>query len=218
MIKKAQPNIVIWENLTWKNPNQANPELFKMCDILCPNTQQWVKNKRHYTEKFLQEQKQGRDIWLYSCSGPGKLYDPYSYHRLQQWFCVKYNAKGSGFWSFTDSSGSSPWNEYLSKRGSFSPLFINKETVTPGKHMEAIREGVEDYEYMKMLQERIELLTQQGSRNPHLLTAKSFLKTAANRVTDPVKVMKVFLWQEQKDRTIADTVRIEALELLVPHF
>ena len=40
-------------------------------------------------------------------------------------------------------------------------LFLDARTVTDGKHMEAIREGTEDYEYLRMLRDRVrvEILT-----------------------------------------------------------
>jgi len=162
---------------------------------------------------YVRQRQAGRKLWFYSCSGPGKLLDPYSYHRLQHWFCWKYKAEGSGFWAFGDSNGASSWNEYLTLRGAYTPVFLDETTVTSGKHMEAIREGIEDYEYLVMLQKEIAELDRQGRTDAIIGKAKILLSSVADRVTKDQSPQRLY-WREPKDRSVADRARIEVLETM----
>ena len=210
----AAPEVVIWEDPTWEDPSKATPELFELSHVLCPNLPMWIARGQAFADFYLQQRREGRRLWFYSCSGPGRLLDPYSYHRMQHWFCWKYGAEGSGFWAFGDSNGASSWNEYASQVGAFTPLFLDTRSVTPGKHMEAIREGIEDFEYLRMLRDRVEAIEKQGVRNSTLALARKLLDAAAGRVTGCMTSSELIHWKEPKDRAVADRVRVEILETL----
>jgi len=214
VIQKAQPEVLIWEDPTWRQPWKATAELFEVSDVLCPNLPMWISQGKRFADFYIKQRDAGRILWFYSCSGPGKLLDPYSYHRMQHWFCWKYGAEGSGFWAFGDSSGASSWNEYLSRRGAYTPVFLDEDSVTAGKHMEAIREGIEDYEYLRMLQDRIAQLESSGTENSSVDAAKRLLASAGERVTSCMTKTEMIYWQQPKDRSVADSVRVEVLEML----
>ena len=214
VIRAAAPDVVIWEDPTWREPWKATAGLFAACDVLCPNLPMWIGGGRRFADFYTARRAAGQTLWFYSCSGPGKLLDPYAYHRMQHWFCWKHGATGSGFWAFGDSGKASSWNEYLSPRGAYTPLFLDERTVTRGKHMEAIREGVQDYEYLRMLADRVAAVAKANPADPRLAPARQLLATAADRVTacmtDPAQIH----WSQPKDRGTADQVRIEVLQAL----
>jgi hypothetical protein len=214
VIQAAQPDVVIWGDPTWRDPREALPEMFEVHDVLCPNMPMWISNSEIFKPFFTAQRDAGRELWFYSCSGPGKLLDPYSYHRMQPWFCFQYDAKGMGYWAFGDSSNASTWNEYMAATAAYTPIFIDDTTVTAGKHMEAIREGVEDYEILCLLQDRVNDLSSRGVRNDTIDEAQRFLATAAQRVTHIMKDSSEIKWDVPKDRSVMDAVRIEALKLL----
>lgn len=214
VIKPAQPKVVIWEDPTWREPWKATRELLELSTVLCPNLPMWIGQGKRFADFYVKQRNAGRVLWFYSCSGPGKLLDPYSYHRMQHWFCWKYQACGSGFWALGDSNGASSWNEYLSKLGAYTPLFLDKESVTGGKHMEAIREGIEDYEYLRMLRDKIAELEEKRVKSKAVDSAKILLDTAADRVTSCMLKPDMIYWGQAKDRSIADAVRLEMLEML----
>jgi len=213
VIRKAAPEVVIWEDPTWRRPWEARPEMFELSDVLCPNLPMLITEGDKFADFYVRQQQAGRKLWFYSCSGPGKLLDPYSYHRLQQWFCWKYAAKGSGFWAFGDSNGASSWNEYLSLRGAYTPVFLDETTVAAGKHMEAIREGIEDYEYLVMLGKQITRSGREGGTEAVIKEAEDLLANAADRVIKDQTSQKLY-WRQPKDRSVADKVRIEILEMM----
>jgi len=215
VIQEAQPEVVIWEDPAWREPWKATKELFEVSDVLCPNAVMWIEQGDRFAAFYHTQQNAGRTLWFYSCSGPGKLLDPYSYYRMQHWLCWKHEAQGSGFWAFGDSNGASSWNEYLSKRGAFTPVFLDKNSVTAGKHMEAIREGMEDYEYLRMLRDRIHEIEEPGKEEETIMSAVKLLYSAAERVVSPMTGVNMIYWKEPKDRSVADDVRVEVLEMLL---
>jgi hypothetical protein len=215
VIRGAQPKVIIWEDPIWLEPQKGSPEMFAAATILCSQLPMWVSQGKPYADFFVKQREAGRELWFYTCSGPGRLLDPYACHRMQPWFCWKYGAKGSCFWAFGDSSDASSWNEYISKSGAYTPLFLDARTVTEGKHMEAIREGMEDYEYLRMLRDRVVELQKKGAKGDAVVAAEALLASAAERVTACLKQPYDINWKEPKDRSIADRVRVEILTALL---
>lgn len=213
VIRQAQPGVVIWEDPAWKNPSQATPELFDVSKVLCPHLPTWIDAGSSFANFYLRRQAAGHRLWFYSCRGPARLLDPYAYYRLQPWFCWKYGAEGSAFWSFSDSSGASSWNEYSAKLGAYTPLFLDAQTVTTGKQMEAIREGVEDCEYLRMLNDRLQQ-SPTNSASAALSIARQLLSSAADQVTSYTTSSAARYWSVKKDRAVADRVRVEILDSL----
>ena len=212
-IQAAEPDVIIWEDPTYRNPAAAPPELFEVCDILCPNRPMWLQREKPFETFYLQQQKRGRTLQFYSCSGPARLLDPYSYYRLQAWHCWKVGGTGSFFWAFGDNGFASSWNEYFAKHGPYTPLFLDRTSVVAGKQMEAIRESVEDYEYFVMLRRALERAEASGRRDAAVERAKKLLKTAADEVLGKEGARTIH-WHKPKDRRIADRVRVELLEAL----
>ena len=105
--------------------------------------------------------KSKKELWLYMCIDPMNI-DPVGYYRLQAWQCFKLGAKGSAFWSYFDTRGHSSWNKYVSEEKNYSPIYRDADSINSSKNWEAIREGVEDYEYLSMLAEKIKNIRKQG--------------------------------------------------------
>jgi len=212
-IRAAEPEVLIWEDPTYRNPAKAPPELFEVCDVLCPNRPMWLAHREPFERFYLDQKARGKELQSYSCSGPARLLDPYSYYRLQAWHCWHYGATGSFFWALGDNSGSSSWNEYFARSGPYTPLLVDDETVTAGKQMEAIRESVEDYEYFVLLRNAVEQARSAGRADAAVRRAESLLAGAAESVL-AAPGADAMRWHEPKDRTRADAVRVELLEAL----
>jgi len=212
-IKAAQPDVVIWEDPTYRDVSEATTELMAVADVLCPNRPMMLTQGKPFVDFYLKQRREGRRLDLYSCSGPARLMDPYAYHRLQAWTCFQMGAEATFFWAFGDDGGGSSWNEYITQRKSYTPMFLGTVAVTPGKHMEAIRESVQDFEYLVMLRNRIEQLAKDNAYHPLLPAARQLATTALDRVLLAENVNELS-WKDPKDRSIADTVRIEIGALL----
>ncbi len=212
-IRTAQPDVVIWEDPTYADPRKAPPELWDACDVICPNRVMWLSGPPSFHELYLDHQKDGKTLQFYSCSGPARLLDPYSYYRLQAWQCWQVGATGSFFWAFGDNGGASSWNEYAVKGSAFTPLFLDARSVTAAKQMEAVRESVEDYEYLVMLREGIRRAEERGLSADRLQVARQLLTSAAQGVLNAPGCNDIF-WHTTKDRSGADAARVEILKQL----
>jgi hypothetical protein len=217
-IHAAEPRVMIWEDPTYRDLSKLPPDVCEVSTVLCPNRPMWLADGKRFEEFYRRQQAAGRVLEFYSCSGPARALDPYSYYRLQAWHCWQIGAVGSSFWAFADNSGASSWNEYLVSIGPFTPLFLDQRTVTAGKAMEAIRESVEDYETLAMLQKAVGRANGGTGVSPvrdaaAVGRAESLLSTAASDVLAAAGADKL-LWKEPKDRGRADAVRVKLLEAL----
>ena len=208
-IKKAAPEVVIWVDPTWSEPQKMSTQLPEVVDVLCPQRAIWLRNPKAHEEFYLGWRNKGKRLALYSCSGPSKLLDPYAYYRLQAWHCFAIGADEMFFWAFGDNAGNSCWNAYLDPRNCYTPLFLAPDSVTAAKHMEAIREGVQDYEILKMLQRFAK--TQKGALRTE---AEKLLTEGLKRVLAPIGVNEL-RWHVDKDRTLADRLVRQAVSLMV---
>lgn len=212
-IHAAEPQVLIWEDPIYPNPKEGKPEMFELCNVLCPNRPMWLAGGEAFEAFYRDQQKRGRTLQFYSCSGPARLLDPYAYYRLQAWHCWEAGATGSFFWAFGDNSGISSWNEYAAAAGPYTPLFLDDQSVTPAKQMEAIRESVEDYEYFVLLGRLVQAAAAERSTHPALTRARSLLQHAADEVL-AAEGTQDLNWHAPKDRTRADRVRVQLLEAL----
>lgn len=211
-IRAAQTGVLIWEDPLHADPSAANQEMLAACHVICPNRPRLLANAKARSY-FTERRPPGTELAFYSCSNPMRLLDPYSYIRLQAWSGWQWGARSSYFWAFSDSGGGSSWNEYASVGPSYTPFFLDKASVTAGKHMEALRESAEDYEYLVMLREQVGAADRRGERGPALARARKLLAEAASRVCD-AKDASALAWASDKDRSLADQVRLEILETL----
>jgi hypothetical protein len=213
VIQAAEPAVVIWEDPTYKEPDKALPEMMAISDVLCPHRPMLLEAGKPFADFFKAQQAAGRRLDFYSCSGPAFLLDPYSYHRLQAWTCFEYGAESSFFWAFGDTGGGNPWNAYTAVRTAYAPAFVGPDSITAGKHMEAIRESVGDFEYLTWLRRRIAEVEKATPQQALLPAARALLAAAPGRVLETARADNL-RWREPKDRTLADTVRIEIGEML----
>jgi hypothetical protein len=213
-VNAAQPRVTLFEDPTYRDPTEfADSPMWNLVDVICPNLPMWLGAPQSFRDFYLAQQQAGKEMWFYSCSGPSKLLDPVTYHRSQFWHAARYNFNGSFYWAFADEAGASSWNAYLQKRAQYSPLFIDENSVTDAKHMAAIREGAQDYEYFAMLRQRVAELEQKGVNSPLVGQARQLLAQGPERATANITAGNI-VWTEDKDRGLMDQVRLEVLEML----
>ncbi len=95
----------------------------------------------------------GKLFWSYSCWGAKQF--PAAYYRLQPWTLFAQfgrDGNGEGFWALGDSAVANSWNDYTAYgRVDYSPLYLAPDRAATSKLWEAAREGVEDWQVLKML-------------------------------------------------------------------
>ena len=210
-IKAVEPKALIFQDPLHEDPAKVDPRFYELSDVLCPNAVRFVAGSAGYREFY---KKTGRELWFYSCTN-GKHLDPITYYRGQFWLAIEYGARGSFYWSFGDEGGSAgSFYAYTSPGHMFCPFFVDREMgIIDGKHMQAIREGAEDYEYFAMLRDRVARLEARADKSAALQAAKELLADGPSRVTREISVERIE-WYSPKDRALMDKVRIEALDAL----
>jgi len=222
-IREAAPGVRIWEDLNHRDMNKVNQAMIDACHILSPHIKIFLNTSgpirpdaagEAYRAYYKKKQEQEIALEFYNADGPTRLLDPYAYYRLTAWWCWRYGAEGMTFWSLTDTGESSSWNPYLNVRNSYAPMFIDENSVTAGKHLEAQREGVEDYEYFAMLARAIRQASAQGQTDPQLEEARRLLESLPVSVSDAALSRRTKWLDETMDRTLADSARIQVLAAL----
>ena len=140
--------------------------------------------------------------------------DPYSYHLLQAWDCFRLGAVHQGFWAFGDNGGGSAWREGQVGGTCYTPQFLDERGCETSKHMEAIREGRFDYEYLTLLRDAVAKAPPGPARD----RGQALLAEAPRRVLGDAGA-EALAWSAAKDRGLADRTRTDvlaALEALTP--
>jgi len=213
VIHRAAPDVVVWEDPTPRSWDGFDA-MAKACDVVVPNRGQWLTRDEAFRNRFRALRDAGTALGFYSCAGPARCFDPFSYYLAQAWHCFGEGGTWMGFWAFGDNGRASCWNEYMATgNGPYCPLYIDAASVTPAKYMEAVAEGVQDYEYLVMLRKRVATLKQAGKPSPLLTQAEALLARAVGRVLAGEDGPN-YHWDVAKDRAVADRVRVEILETL----
>ncbi|MBU0477150.1 hypothetical protein KKC91_01080 [bacterium] len=188
-------------------------ETLDYCDIICPLLSTYYKGGQRLEDFYDKLQQKGKTLWFYSCSLSPLHLDPTGYYRAQPWHCFLHNAVGSMFWAYGASGDPSSWNEYPDMgKISCTPVYIAPDSITISKHWEAAREGIEDYQYLKMLKDKVTEMKKQGQKNPLLTKASHFLETLPQEVVDKAEENTRL---EKEDRSFIDQARIKILRLLI---
>ena len=178
-----------WPRLETSPPQNS---LYGAVDVWCPTLDDI--NPR----LFKQRQAKGENFWLYTVwERPGVMIDfPATDHRLISWICWKYGVKGFLYYGTThwgsNAEGEQRWPEVPWKSWNEMPghngcgyLIYPGLNGTPLSSMrfEAIRDGIEDYEYFYMLRD---LLSRLGDKVPADLRkrAETELAVTEDVVTD----------------------------------
>jgi len=213
-IHAAGTGVRVWEDPIYNDMSLALQESVDEWDVLCPNRVIFRNADAAYRDYFAAQRARGKTLEFYSCSGPVRLLDPYRYFRLQAWDCWRYGATATYFWAFGDNAGVSSWNEYATPRNMYTPLFLDAKSVTPGKHMEAIRESIEDYEYLAMLERAVAEAEARNAPPEAVARARETLEAWPSRVCESGAAQKILWHNKETDRTLADQARIAILDAL----
>ena len=151
-----------WPLLQTSAPEQS---LFEGVDIWCPTTDK-------FDPKVLKDRmEKGDRLWFYAVWGrPGIMIDfPSTDYRLMFWQCWKYGAEGYLYWGTThwgyNTQGKErwpevpwiPWNAQRGHNGCGYMIYPGPDGTPIGStRFEIVRDGIEDYEYLYLLNQLVE--------------------------------------------------------------
>jgi hypothetical protein len=169
-IKEIDPKIRVYVNHTGSRAQAA--AIAPYVDIWCPFLYDYLNqgpygpsDDKNLDPKLLS--KEARFFWTYAnpLSGLPQESSAYADYRLAVWRAWQAGMSGFGYWIY---SYKTHWNShknedgenwavvYLANAKDAPPGISTKEMVVPSKRWEATREGVEDYVYLRLLQDRVE--------------------------------------------------------------
>lgn len=157
-INASAPELTLFSDPVWARPDQTKiQEAITSMDVLAPVLPLYKQGGKPVADYFENLRRQGKELWLYQCTGPIRLFDPQLYYRYQAWHVYSIGGTGQGFWSFGDTGGTpTSWNDYSNAPYfSYTPAFIDIDTVNNSVHWDAVREGMEDFEELAMLRDAI---------------------------------------------------------------
>jgi hypothetical protein len=213
-MKAAVPELQVFEDPVRPNPAEALPALYEVSDILCPNLGRLNTGGQRAADFYQALQAQGKELFIYQCSGPHKLLDPIAYHRLQSWSAWDLGATGSGYWGYVDAARTgSSWDNFKCGGTSYSMVYVDDENrLVTSKQWEAVREGVEDYTIMWMLRGAIE--AHEGEDTEAVRNARELLQTLPGQIANEWEAGGA-RWPTERDRAAIDAARDRLLRALI---
>lgn len=173
MIHRAYPglkNMVCYHGIF--DPDE-NPEWIKDIDI-------WTFQIDNFDEaKYNKLKKAGKEMWMY-ISGPGGMGSPNLAidfdamdPRITPWVCWKYDLKGFLYWCtnwWTVDPFKSAANTKWEQNGNGLLFYPGQRGPVASLRAELWRDGVEDYEYLTMLKNKIQHMDENGlsAANPQV--------------------------------------------------
>ncbi len=188
---------------------QPEPPLYGYVDL-------WVPVFHLYDQKRCQERQRKREeVWWYVCCAPRHPYPnnfidyPGIEHRIRLWMNWKYNVTGDLYWS-TTYWHKNPWRTPMSYTPDDRGMWGNGDGYLlyppergepkgkvltgplPSLRIKLIREGIEDAEYLWMLEERVK-----GMANPPkeainaLEEARGLVRSQTDFETSPERLQEV---------------------------
>ena len=208
VIKAAAPEIVIFEDPRHTDPRNAEtPEIFEICDILCPPMRHYSQRSDDFRAFYQEMTSPTGQLWFYSCGRGPMTNDAIAHYRAQQWRGWRAGAAGTAFWAYGDAGRAhSSWNSLAAQSEIYTPVYIDDDSATDGKHWLGIIEGAEDYEYLRMLRDKIEQLETGGQTHANLTAARKVLQSVPDDIITAV---------EKGDRAACDRGRLAVLDALV---
>ncbi len=217
--KKGTDEITVFNdaNASVVNVNFGK-ELLEMSDIVCPTRSNFLSLSQKDQEYYRSLPARGIQLHFYMCSGPARMFNA-AYYRLQPWHAFDNGATGSHFWAYADTGGGNNWNEYwMVGTTNYAPAYFGTESVTDSKHWEAARAGILDYQYLKILRDRIEELEKAGIRNSDIAGAEKLSELAAALVIRQVQEKYGTYYESaplsENVTGYAEDMRIQVLDML----
>ena len=214
-VKAAAPEIGIFEDPIYSDPADGDG-MFDCVDVICMSAGAFAKpGNGTFRDYYFRRQKEGKELWLYFCCGPSRTLDPEFYYRALGWLDYQIGGKGMGFWAFGCGGGQGDsWHAFSQPGVEYSPYFVSSTETMVAKQSEGIREGVEDYEYLVMLESFIA----DAARRGHDVTkARAVLEAApAKALCQPARFERPnpIRWDGPHVRGTMDAARIEVLRTI----
>lgn len=185
----------------------------------------WVPTLQHFNdwmESYNEAMKKGHEVWFYTCLNPTGRYPnrfldyPLLKTRILHWVNYAYELKGYLHWGF-NWWGENPFGEpnpnlppgdsHIAYPGDNGPI--------SSLRLEAMRDGLEDYECLKLLEEKIckikKILGGKALRVPFERRALEICKKAVHSITEYTRDPDTFI--KIREEVIREIIEAESRPL-----
>ncbi|OQW65361.1 MAG: hypothetical protein BVN29_10130 [Nitrospira sp. ST-bin5] len=194
LIKRVDPSIQIYANPTSPSNGRTTPADL---EPLRPYINIWQPDLAFAAgdgKSFFQTLS--KPWWIYSNpSSPAKSASPFNHYRKMAWKAWTLGSSGVGFWSYSDTQGSSAWDDLDGSRPDWAVVYEGQSIIS-SRRWEAFSEGLEDFR----------LLQAAFTENPRGL--KSELENLR-------KEIEQFAWTPSSQPTL-QKLRLRILTLMAP--
>jgi hypothetical protein len=157
-IKQVDPRVRIFADPVSHDTRERIEAIAPYVAIWCPHLSSY--EERTTDVEFMRAH--GDKLWTYACSGPAKALPPHPYYRLMMWKAWQRGFTGCGFWAYADAGwqGDNAWDDFDGYNPDFAVIYTARnappgvprsEAIIPSKRWEAWREGIEDYELLRLV-------------------------------------------------------------------
>ena len=147
-LKSIDPDMLVWSNPNVKEVTIPQLEAaLPYTDVLCPALGGIWGGVLEVCWKTR------RPSWMYA-SGSSKTAPPFEYYRWFSWRAWKSRLGGVGMWVYVDENART-FSDYADGP-SFAMIYKGDQGVIGSKRWDAWRQGIADYEYLRMLRDAVE--------------------------------------------------------------
>jgi hypothetical protein len=173
VVREADPNILIYTDPT-SGTTMETVEMFTgLIDIWCPSAELLDR----LGDELVPVAKQvGKEVWFYDAAGRAKTLSSLTLYRWRFWYAWNMGFTGAGWWTYAH-HGPSRWDGPNETSDFFATVYEGSKGPVASKRWEAAREGVEDYEYLFLLRDSIELARARGMTEAELEAANHLLQS-----------------------------------------
>jgi len=146
-IKQANPDIRVYANPSQSRRGYATYRDLKILEPLIDIWQPSLAFAQQKGNRFFSEME--TPWWVYdNPKAPVKQSSPFKNYRRLAWKAWNIGSSGIGFWSYSDTQGSSAWDDFDGVRADWAVVYESEEKPVSSRRWEAFREGVEDYKLL----------------------------------------------------------------------
>jgi len=201
LLKRVDPQMLTWENPTASVTPQMLEEALPYFDIYCPSVGE-VGN----AARVAVCNRTKLPSWLYACASE-KNSDPGAYYRWLAWKAFQLGFGGLGMWVYVDANCVTP-SDYTSGV-SYALVYEWSDRIVNSKRWEAWREGLADWERLRMLRDAAQKAKQAGTKAEAVAQAEELLTKGVAEV-----VGESPYGGDATRPELADQMRLRVLECL----
>ena len=131
-------------------------------EIICPEAELLHgEGAEERMQAFMELHEQGHPFHIYSCSFGPFMGEPGAF-RNQAWMTFRVRGVATGFWGATNVDAKTSMNRYITQQNYFSPYLLDKQGLHLTKHSFALRDGIQDFEYLTACEKLLTEAEQKG--------------------------------------------------------